>query len=60
MRHVIFGDLFLEDIRRYREKQLSELGMECVFPLWGLNTIGLAKDMLGAGFQIRLAGARLI
>jgi diphthamide synthase (EF-2-diphthine--ammonia ligase) len=34
---------------------MTELGMECVFPLWGLNTARLAQEMLEAGFQIRLA-----
>src|SRR5579863_3906385 len=31
---VVFGDLFLEDLRRYREARLAEIGMTCVFPLW--------------------------
>lgn len=47
--HVIFGDLFLEDIRRYREGQLSSLGMQAVFPLFGRDTGTLAREMLDAG-----------
>ena len=54
VRHVIFGDLFLEDIRRYRERQLSDLGMECVFPLWGRETRQLAREMIDSGLQARL------
>jgi uncharacterized protein (TIGR00290 family) len=53
IRHVVFGDLFLEDIRRYRERQLSELGMECVFPLWGLGTNRLAREMIDSGLRAR-------
>ncbi len=44
--HVIFGDLFLEDIRAYREKQLARCGMTPVFPLWGIETRRLAEEML--------------
>ena len=38
VRHVIFGDLFLQDVRAYREKQLARCGMTPVFPLWGIET----------------------
>jgi diphthamide synthase (EF-2-diphthine--ammonia ligase) len=51
---VIFGDLFLEDIRRYRERQLADLGMECVFPLWGHGTPRLAREMIDTGLKARL------
>lgn len=54
IRHVVFGDLFLEDIRRYRERQLAELGMEAIFPLWGRHTAGLAREMIHAGVRARL------
>jgi uncharacterized protein (TIGR00290 family) len=46
VRHVVFGDLFLEDIRTYREKQLSACGMTPAFPLWGRNTRELAEEMI--------------
>ena len=46
---VIFGDLFLEDVRSYREKQLAEIGMRAVFPLWKRDTHLLAKQMISAG-----------
>jgi uncharacterized protein (TIGR00290 family) len=51
LRHVVFGDLFLEDIRRYREKQLAAVGMEAVFPLWGRSTARLAREMLAGGLR---------
>jgi uncharacterized protein (TIGR00290 family) len=53
IRHVVFGDLFLEDIRRYRERQLAKLGMECVFPLWGLDTHRLGREMIESGLKAR-------
>jgi uncharacterized protein (TIGR00290 family) len=46
---MIFGDLFLADIRAYRERQLAGTGIEPVFPLWGADTRELADDMLRAG-----------
>jgi uncharacterized protein (TIGR00290 family) len=49
--HVIFGDLFLEDIRAYREKQLDDCGMTPVFPLWGRNTRELAEEMIAHGLS---------
>ncbi len=49
--HVVFGDLFLEDVRAYREKQLATCGMTGVFPLWQKNTRQLAREMLAAGLS---------
>jgi len=49
--HMIFGDLFLEDIRRYRQNQLSGTGLIPVFPLWGLDTRRLASRMVDAGVR---------
>jgi uncharacterized protein (TIGR00290 family) len=49
--HVAFGDLFLEDVRRYREERLAGAGLEPIFPLWGRPTDRLARDMLDAGLQ---------
>jgi len=51
VRHVIFGDLFLEDIRAYREKNLAACGMTPVFPLWGRDTARLAEEMLAGGLS---------
>lgn len=48
---VAFGDLFLEDIRRYREEQLAALWLTALFPLWGRSTADLAQEMVQAGVQ---------
>ncbi len=48
---VIFGDLFLEDIRKYREERLAQIGMRGVFPLWKRDTIALAQLFLDRGFK---------
>jgi uncharacterized protein (TIGR00290 family) len=47
--HVVFGDLFLEDVRAYRETQLARSGMTGLFPLWGRNTRVLAETMIADG-----------
>jgi uncharacterized protein (TIGR00290 family) len=49
--HSIFGDIFLEDLRKYREDQLQSIGMEAVFPLWKINTIDLIHEFLELGFK---------
>ena len=49
-----FGDLFLEDIRRYREQKLSGTGLEPLFPLWGIPTGALAREMIAGGLRARL------
>jgi uncharacterized protein (TIGR00290 family) len=53
--HVAFGDLFLEDVRRYREERLAGTGLAPLFPLWGLPTRELADEMIDAGLQARLS-----
>jgi uncharacterized protein (TIGR00290 family) len=53
--HVAFGDLFLEDVRRYREERLASTGLTPLFPLWGLPTRALAGDMISAGVRARLS-----
>jgi uncharacterized protein (TIGR00290 family) len=52
--HVIFGDLFLADIRAYREQKLAGTGIAPVFPLWGRQTAALAREMIANGFEARL------
>lgn len=52
--HVIFGDLFLEDVRAYRETRLKPTGIEPVFPIWGRPTDALAREMIAAGVDARL------
>ena len=54
IRRVAFGDLFLEDVRDYRLRQLEALGLECVFPLWGRPTAVLARTFLNDGFRARI------
>lgn len=49
--HVAFGDIFLEELRRYREANLARLGMEGVFPLWGTDTRELLRAFMGRGFR---------
>jgi uncharacterized protein (TIGR00290 family) len=53
--HVIFGDLFLQDIRQYREQQLARCSMTPVFPVWGIPTDQLARDMVAGGLEAWLA-----
>src|SRR5438876_10124599 len=49
--HMVFGDLFLEDIRKYREEKLASTGITPLFPIWGLDTLGLAREMVAAGLR---------
>jgi uncharacterized protein (TIGR00290 family) len=51
---MAFGDLFLTEIRDYREKQLSGSGLQPVFPVWGIPTDVLARDMIAAGLRAKL------
>jgi uncharacterized protein (TIGR00290 family) len=48
---VAFGDLFLEDVRAYREERLAASGKHGLFPLWGRDTGELAREFIGAGFE---------
>ena len=52
--HMIFGDLFLEDIRAYRETQLAGTGLTPVFPLWQRPTETLCREMIESGIDARL------
>ena len=51
---IAFGDLFLEDVRRYREKQMKGTGLEPIFPVWGLPTRELAQEMIASGVRAKL------
>jgi len=51
---MVFGDLFLPDIRAWREAQLAPLGIGAIFPLWGRATDALAREMIEAGIAARL------
>jgi len=52
--HVIFGDLFLEDVRAYREQKLAGTGITPLFPLWGKPTAALAREMIDGGLETYL------
>lgn len=52
--HIAFADLFLEDIRRYREEQLAESGLTPLFPLFGADTTALADEMIATGLVARI------
>jgi len=52
--HIAFGDLFLEDVRRYREDKLAGTGLEPIFPLWGRDTADLAREMIAGGLRARI------
>lgn len=51
---VAFGDLFLQDVRAYRENQMRATGLQPIFPLWGLPTPELARQMIAAGLRAML------
>jgi uncharacterized protein (TIGR00290 family) len=51
VRRVAFGDIFLEDLRVYRERNLAQMGMEALFPIWKRDTRELARDFLRQRFQ---------
>jgi diphthamide synthase (EF-2-diphthine--ammonia ligase) len=53
--HVAFGDLFLEDVRAYREERLAGTGLTPIFPLWGRPTAALAREMIAGGLRARIA-----
>jgi uncharacterized protein (TIGR00290 family) len=49
--YSIFGDIFLEDLKNYREEKLATAGIECVFPVWKISTNELMKEFIDAGFK---------
>jgi uncharacterized protein (TIGR00290 family) len=53
--HVAFGDLFLEDVRRYRQERLAGSGLAPLFPLWQMPTAALAREMIAAGVRTKLS-----
>lgn len=53
--HVAFGDLYLEEVRRYREERLAGTGLHPLFPLWGIPTTELARQMHDGGLRARLS-----
>jgi uncharacterized protein (TIGR00290 family) len=51
---VAFGDIFLEDLRQWREDNLAQIGMRAIFPLWKNDTRGLVREFVGLGFASRI------
>jgi uncharacterized protein (TIGR00290 family) len=51
---IAFGDLYLEDVRAYRERLVGAAGLQSVFPLWGKDTAALAKSFIASGFRAHL------
>ena len=51
---IAFGDLYLQDIRQYRENQFGQCGLELLFPIWGIPTRELSEEMLASGLKARL------
>jgi len=51
VRRVAFGDLFLQDLREYRERNLARVGMQAIFPVWGQDTAALARRFIAQGFR---------
>ena len=54
VRHMAFGDLFLADVREYRERLMHSLGMTPVFPIWGRDTGDLAREFIASGYRAHL------
>jgi len=52
---IAFGDLFLEDVRAYRERNLAPTGLEPLFPLWKIPTDALAREMIAGGLRARIS-----
>ncbi|GAB4261522.1 MAG: diphthine--ammonia ligase [Vicingaceae bacterium] len=52
--HFAFGDIFLEDLKQYREQQLQKVGLEAIFPIWKQDTSQLAKKVLQLGFKTKI------
>jgi len=56
--HSIFGDLFLEDLKAYREKKLAEIGMEAIFPLWKRDTTEILNEFISLGYKTIVVAAK--
>jgi uncharacterized protein (TIGR00290 family) len=54
VRHLAFGDLFLADVRAYREAMLAPMGLEALFPLWDMDTTALARRFIASGYRAHL------
>jgi uncharacterized protein (TIGR00290 family) len=48
---VVFGDIFLEDVKKYRDQMLAKIGMKGIYPLWKTNSLELAREFIDLGFK---------
>ncbi|MBL6447025.1 diphthine--ammonia ligase [Fulvivirga sp. 29W222] len=55
--HVMYGDIFLEDLKAYRDKQLSSMRMQGVYPIWKMNTLELVRQFIDDGFKTTVCAA---
>ena len=55
--HIAYGDILLEDLKKYREEKLSERNFSAIFPLWGRDTEALAEEFIQAGFKTKICAA---
>ncbi len=53
IRNIVFGDIFLEDVKNYRLKQMDQIGMKCIFPIWHENSLELANRFIDQGFRAK-------
>lgn len=53
--HIVFGDIFLEDLKRYRESQVASVGISAVFPLWGAQSEALIAEFINLGYKTIIA-----
>ncbi|WP_375580906.1 diphthine--ammonia ligase [Marivirga tractuosa] len=51
---IAFGDIFLEDLKNYREEKMAEAGMKCLFPLWGIPTKEVIQEFLALGYKTKI------
>jgi diphthamide synthase (EF-2-diphthine--ammonia ligase) len=51
---IAFGDIFLEDLRKYREDKMAEADMKCIFPLWKIPTRDVINEFLALGYQTKI------
>ncbi|MCX7729028.1 MAG: ATP-binding protein, partial [Bacteroidia bacterium] len=56
---AIFGDIFLEDLKKYRENQLNSINMHSYFPLWKKNTLDLYKEFVTLGYKAKIVSVNL-
>jgi uncharacterized protein (TIGR00290 family) len=57
IRHIAYGDILLEDLKKYREAKLAEKGFSAIFPLWDSDTKALAEEFLQTGFRTKICAA---